>query len=391
MSRLGVVGAVVYPAVLDPRSGDVRTWSEIGAHFDDIIVIAQTAGLRPRFERVGNVAYILLPRLPRFVDLFAFPLEATVVAATAYARGVRTWSFSDPLRSGVVSLAIRFLPGTHRVLHLQGQLLRMPSDRFGRATPLVERWARFVIRRADTVRAVTREIAQEAAAAGVAPGRVVVVPSRCDTDFFDPDRWREAGAAVRASFPGDPASPVVGFLGSLNRSKGLDVLVSACAITAERRPLRLAVAGAGPLREELAIAATRRTPPIVLLGHLPPAEVPRFLAAIDVLFVPSYDEGLPRAVLEAMAMRVPVVASKVGGIPEAIDDEVNGLLVPSGDADAFAESLTRLLDEPDLARRLGAAARQRVQAEFEARSNLRRIAAIHGAALSDGATTEARA
>jgi glycosyltransferase involved in cell wall biosynthesis len=380
--RLGVVGAIVYPAVLDPRSGDVRTWTEVGAHFDDIIVIAQTAGPRPRFEKVGNVAYVLLPRLPRFIDLFAFPLEATIVAAAAYARGVRTWSFSDPLRSGVVCLALGFLPRTHLVLHLQGQLLRMPSDRFGRATAPVKTWARLVARRADTIRAVSRDIAREAAAAGVKPSRVVVVPSRCDTGFFDPDRWRDASQTMRASLRGDPKSAVVGFVGSLNGSKGLDVLVAACALVAARQPLRLAVAGDGPLREELETTAARRRLPIVLLGRLPSAEVPCFLAAIDVLAAPSYDEGLPRALLEAMAMGVPVVASEVGGIPEAVHDGITGLLVPPGDAEALACALIRVLDDRDFATHLGAAGRRRVLDEFDAHSGWRRLAAVHGATPS---------
>jgi glycosyltransferase involved in cell wall biosynthesis len=389
--RLGVVGTPVYPSRLDQSSGDVRTWSGIGPYFDDVTVIARTAGLRPRRERVGNVRYILIPRLPRLLDVFAFPMGASLIAFVYYVRGVRTWSFSDPLRCGLVCLAMRPLPGARLVVQVQGQLLRMPSDRFGRATPLVEKWARFIARRADTVRAVSRDIAREAEAAGVPPSRVVVVPSRCDTSFFDPERWGAAGEAMRASLPGDPAAPVVGFVGSLNASKGLDVLVRACTVLGERRALRLAVAGDGPLREELADAAARRQPPIALLGHLPPGDVPRFLSAIDVLAVPSYDEGLPRAVLEAMAMRVPVVASDVGGIPEAVQHGVNGLLVPSGDADALSDSLGRLIDNPGLARRLGAAARQRVLDDFEAQSGWRLIAAVHGAGPSGGGTIRDRA
>jgi glycosyltransferase involved in cell wall biosynthesis len=380
--RLGVVGAVVYPAVLDPTSGDVRTWSEVGAHFDDVVVIAQTAGVRPRLERVGNVAYLLLPRLPRPVDIFAFPFGATAIALASYVRGVRTWGFSDPLRSGVVCLALRVLTRARLVVHVQGQLLRMPSARFGRATPLVEGWARFVIRRADTVRAVSRDIAREAEAAGVDSARIVVVPSRCDTRFFDPDRWRSAGEAMRASLPGDPASAVVGFLGALNASKGLDVLVNACTTLARERPMRLAVAGAGPLREKIEAAAAAGVPPVVLLGHLSPTDVPAFLAAIDVLAVPSYDEGLPRAVLEAMAMGVPVVASEVGGIPEAVQDGITGLLVTPGDAEALARALIRVLDDRDFAIRLGAAGRQRVLDEFNAHSGWRRLAAVHGATPS---------
>jgi glycosyltransferase involved in cell wall biosynthesis len=96
-------------------------------------------------------------------------------------------------------------------------------------------------------------------------------------------------------------------------------------------------------------------------------------------------------VLEAMAMRVPVVASDVGGIPEAVQDAINGLLVPSGDADALAESLSRMIDDPALARRLGAAARQRVLDDFEAQSGWRLIAAVHGAGPSGGVTMRDRA
>jgi glycosyltransferase involved in cell wall biosynthesis len=378
MSRLGVVGSVVYPAVLDPRSGDAKTWSEVGAHFDDIVVIAQTAGLRPRFERVGNVTYILLPRLPRLLDLFAFPLEATVVAAAHYRRGVRTWSFSDPLRSGIVCLALRLLPDTHLVLHIQGQLLRMPSDRFGRTTPLVEHLSRLVAKRADVVRVVSSQIASDAVAVGVPAARIAVVKSRCDTELFDPDRWREAGRRLRASFPGDPAAPVIGFLGTLNGSKGLDVLDAACERLARAgHAVRLVVAGDGPLRSTVERMEARGAPPTALLGRLPTFDVPRFLSALDVLVVPSHDEGMPRAVLEGMAMEVPVVASTAGGIPEAVEDSVTGLLVPPADPAALATAIAQVLGDEALALRMGQAGRQRVLDEFDARRGWERLARIH--------------
>jgi glycosyltransferase involved in cell wall biosynthesis len=375
--RLGVVGTVVYPAAMDPADGDVRTWLEVGQYFDDITVIAQTRCWLPRWHRLDNVLYILIPRLPRPLDLPTFPLAATVIAFAVYRRGVRTWSFSDPLRPGLVCLAMRCLPGVRLILHLQGQLLRMPSSRFGRATFAIEALSRFVARRADTVRVVSRQIAGEAVAVGVAADRIVVVPSRCDTEFFDPDRWREPGKVVRASFPGDPASPVVGFLGSLNASKGLDTLIAASTKLTEKRSFRLAVAGDGPLRRELDRAAASGALPIAVLGRLATSDVPGFLAAVDVLAVPSYDEGLPRVVLEAMAMRVPVVASRVGGIPEAVEDGRTGLLVAPGDRDGLVSALDRVLGHPRFASRLGRAGRCRVLDEFEARSGWLRLAELH--------------
>jgi glycosyltransferase involved in cell wall biosynthesis len=377
--RLGIVGTVLYSLPMDPDSGDVKTWSAVGEYFDEITVVAQTAGIRPRWRRVGNVRYVLLPRLPRPADVFAFPLVATLIGFVLYGRGVRTWGFSDPLRSGLVSLALGRLPAVNVVVHVQGQLLRMPSKRFGRRTVLVEKLSRMVARRADIVRVVSREIAREAVAAGVAPSRIVLVPSRCDTELFDPDRWHDAGKVLRASLPGDPDVPVVGFLGSFNASKGIDVLVAAVANLAKRRPLRLAVAGDGPSRGPLERAAACGVPPTVLLGRLPTSTVPRFLAAVDVLAVPSQDEGLPRVVLEAMSMRVPVVASDAGGIPEAVDDGTTGLLVPAGNSEAFAAALERVLDDPSLSSRLGNAGRRRVLEKFDARSGWRRLAAAHGA------------
>jgi glycosyltransferase involved in cell wall biosynthesis len=186
-----------------------------------------------------------------------------------------------------------------------------------------------------------------------------------------------AGEVVRAGLPGDPGSPVIGFLGTFNASKGLDVLLAAFARLAQRRTLRLVCAGDGPLRETLESRAKNAAQPIALLGRLETSDVPGFLAAVDVLAVPSVDEGLPRVVLEAMAMRVPVVASCVGGIPEAVLDQESGLLVPVGDDEALAAALERVLDEPGLGSRLGSAGRRRVLESFEASSGWRRLAAVH--------------
>jgi glycosyltransferase involved in cell wall biosynthesis len=377
--RLGVVGTVIYPVGMDRTSGDVRTWSEVGRYFDDITVVAQTDTSLPRWHRVDNVVYILIPRLPRPLDIPVFPLAATVIAFAAYRRGVRTWSFSDPLRPGLVCLAMRRLPGVRLIVHLQGQLLRMPSRRFGRATLAVQALSRFVARQADTVRVVSRDIEREAVAAGVAPERIVLVPSRCDTQLFDPDRWRERGEEIRSRLPGDPGAPVIGFLGSLNASKGLETLIAASSTLGGKLAARVAVAGDGPLRNELAAAAERTDLTIAVLGRISTSDAPAFLAAVDVLAVPSYDEGLPRVVLEAMAMRVPVVASKVGGIPEAVQDGRTGLLVPPGDQGALATALERVLSDEALASRLGTAGRERVRAEFEARSGWRALAEVHAA------------
>src|SRR6266511_156286 len=116
--RLGVVGSIVYPDVLDERQGDARTWSGVARYFDDITVIANTAGRRPRLERVGRVRYILLPKLPRAIDVLAFPLAAGLAALALRATGVRVWAASDPLRSALALLPVAALPRTRLVVHV---------------------------------------------------------------------------------------------------------------------------------------------------------------------------------------------------------------------------------------------------------------------------------
>jgi glycosyltransferase involved in cell wall biosynthesis len=94
-------------------------------------------------------------------------------------------------------------------------------------------------------------------------------------------------------------------------------------------------------------------------------DVPQLLAASDVFVLASRSEGLPVSVLEAMAAELPVAASAVGGLAELVDDGETGILVPAGDEVALAEALRRLVADPELRRKLGAAGRARAEAEFD--------------------------
>jgi glycosyltransferase involved in cell wall biosynthesis len=114
---------------------------------------------------------------------------------------------------------------------------------------------------------------------------------------------------------------------------------------------------------------------VVFAGHRD--DVPRLLAGCDVLALPSHAEGLPLVVLEAMAQSRPVVATPVGGTPELVADGETGLLVPAGDPAALAEALQALLLDRELAGRLGAAGRTRVEERFSADAMCRRVLEIY--------------
>ena len=119
---------------------------------------------------------------------------------------------------------------------------------------------------------------------------------------------------------------------------------------------------------------------IVFLGHR--ADVPALLAASDAFVLPSLFEGTPLSLLEAMAAGKPVVASAIPGNDELIVNDENGLLVPARDTDALAQALRRIVADPELRARLGAAARRRAESAHSARSSTQRVVEVYDALLA---------
>jgi glycosyltransferase involved in cell wall biosynthesis len=180
-----------------------------------------------------------------------------------------------------------------------------------------------------------------------------------------PDQPKGDRELVRARL-GIPAdAPVIGTVCALRPQKALHVALQAVASLADGRPdLRFLVVGDGPERARLERDSSVLGARAVFLGHVPPAEVPDFVAAMDVLVCSSIFEGTPLAVLEWMAAGKAIVATRVGGIPVLIDDGVEGLLVSPNDSASLGNAIDRLLRDPDERNRLGMAARRRQQTEF---------------------------
>lgn len=156
------------------------------------------------------------------------------------------------------------------------------------------------------------------------------------------------------------------FLGRLGRRKGVYDLLHAVANVVPRNPgLRVLLGGDGELEEVQAQAQSLGIGQHVeLLGWVRGEDKLRLLGEAGVYVLPSYHEGLPMSVLEAMAHGMPVVSTPVGGIPEAVRDGVEGFLVAPGDVVALSDRLERLLADPGLRGSMGAAARRRAESEF---------------------------
>jgi glycosyltransferase involved in cell wall biosynthesis len=224
-------------------------------------------------------------------------------------------------------------------------------------------WVRFLYNHAvDRVIAISEGVRRALLEAGVADARIRVVPSGVDAAAFAAPPG--ARATVRASWgvADDEVAAIV--VGALERRKGHAVLIEAAARLGAASRVRYVFCGGGTLEEELRARAAAAGVRVDLVGFRD--DVARCLAGADMAVLPSLQEGLGVAALEAMAAGLPVVASCVGGLAEAIADGETGRLVPVGDVAALAAALEVLARDAALRRRMGAAGRERVQTRYSA-------------------------
>jgi glycosyltransferase involved in cell wall biosynthesis len=170
------------------------------------------------------------------------------------------------------------------------------------------------------------------------------------------------------------------FLGRLGERKGVPELLTALADPQLRvLPWQATLAGDGPLERYRAMAESLGlSDRVTFTGWIGEREAKERLAAADLLVLPSRNEGLPVAILEAMSHGVPVVATPVGAVTDAVRDGRTGLLVPPSDANALARALERLVGSPSLRRTLGAEARDRFLADFSLEAHTRQLRAVYG-------------
>lgn len=197
---------------------------------------------------------------------------------------------------------------------------------------------------------------------GLDPAKIRVVPNGVDIAAIDAAR---PGLEVRKELGLPEDSPVIGLVARLDHwGKGHKELFEAMSRLRVEYPLHALIVGGGRRIDEVrTLAAGLGLAEVVhFLG--PRRDVPDLLNAMDILVLPSYSEGVSLALLEAMAVGLPVVATAVGGTPEVVTDGKNGLLIPPRDPEALTGALTRLLSDPAWARQLGANARDHVREHF---------------------------
>jgi colanic acid/amylovoran biosynthesis glycosyltransferase len=205
---------------------------------------------------------------------------------------------------------------------------------------------------------------------------VHVIPCGVDTGFFQP-----SNIAVRSQ------PPLIVCVARHVPVKNLGLLLKCCALLKGRGiDFRCVLIGDGPLRNDLEEQRSHYSLErnVDLRGAANHTEVLRWWQRADIGVLTSDNEGMPVSLMEAAACGVPVVATRVGGVPELVLEGVTGLLSPAADANAFAEALQLLLQNPEMRRRLGSAARERAEQEFSVTRQVDCLLALWTRVLNGG-------
>ena len=246
---------------------------------------------------------------------------------------------------------------------------------------ITDRWQRAAYRRlvplVDRLICVSEAARSSFVERGVPPEKLRVVRNGIVLRPLPSDR-----AGTRAVLEPAPRARIVLTIGRMTEQKGHRYLLDAVPAVLARHPdVYFLWAGVGPLQSQLRawVRTLGLEGRVWFLGRR--HDVADLLAAADLFVLPSLFEGLPLVVLEAMAAGLPVVGTRVCGTAEAVHDGVTGRLVPAKDAPALATAIVEVLDDPELARRRGAAGRERVEREFSATRMARETGAIYAELL----------
>jgi glycosyltransferase involved in cell wall biosynthesis len=327
LTRKGVGVEVVCPYYKDSVAKR-ETWDNVKINrFSYFIRLIQTLTESGGIEEFLKSPYLCLQLFFYLVAMFFTTWRVSKNCEVIHCQ----WALS-----GLIGVLVGKMTGKKVIVTLRGQ------DIHALKSKLMKPVFMFVVKQADVV--TSNNDHHQKTLENIAS--VLIIRNGVDTKRFTLRNQQTMRKKLKL-----PKGPLILYVGRFVDVKNVGMLIDAMPDVVKKLPdVHVALVADGPLREELE-AQTKKlgvTDQILFLGEKQPEEIPLYYNAADCLVLCSLSEGMPNVVLEAFASNVPVIATKVGGIPELIDDGVNGFLVPSKDSNALARQLVRLLTDTAL-------------------------------------------
>ena len=268
--------------------------------------------------------------------------------------------------------------------YLGGVASRMEQCRVVLSRRVVSREPKWIVpwkyRLYERVVAISDSVRDTLIRSGVDPLKIVVVPSGVDSDQYRPEGDRDW---LASEFGVDADAPLIGMVANYIPIKGHRFLVEALPAVLERFPnLKVLCFGRGDHEASVARQIVRAglADHVIMAGFR--TDLDRVLGGLDLLVHPATREGLGVSLLQASSCGVPIVASRIGGIPEVVEDGVTGILVPPENPEALTAAITQMLKNPDSARQMGRRGRKRIQAQLTVVQMVRGTMAVYSELLN---------
>ena len=388
------IGKHKYPKDIFSNEQDMKTWRSLSVYFDKLFVIAQSPDFLFHRGKENNISIYLMPRF----GYIGFIKQAVCLGLCLNIRyKIDIFDASEIAGGGVAATILKFLTGKPAVIEVQGEIFRSlsannPNKKINPNTPnsgysdkfvnsdyykilLLQKIGRYVMKKAVRVRVISNAIFNQVCDQGISASKIRLVSLRVDLSLFNPSLLM----SDINSFGDNVGIIKIGYLGRLVDGKGLEDLFGAIAILkSQNLKFNCLIFGTGLFEEKLKKLADELdiTEKIEWQGFVSYNKVPEALAQIDIFIYPSWHEGFGRSIMEALAMKKAVVATKVGGIPDLVKDGENGFLVEPSNPEKLAEKIKILMEDKNLREKFGKAGREHVAKNYEWNDGIKKFANI---------------
>ncbi|MBI2446216.1 MAG: glycosyltransferase family 4 protein [Parcubacteria group bacterium] len=364
------IGKHKYPKDIFSNELDMKTWRSLADYFGKVFVIAESPDLFFHKAYEKNISVYLLPRLG--FGYISFVKQSVYLGLYLNWRySVDVFDASEIAGGGTAVAVLKFFTGKPIVIEVQGEIFRKRGNGKNLKNWLLQRIGRYAMKKAARVRVISHAIFNQVREQGIPESKIRLVSLRVDLNLFNPLLIYEINSFV------DKVWISIGYIGRLVEGKGLEDLFGAISVLKSHNlGFQCLIFGTGPLEKKLKKLAEELNieDKIKWRGFVSYGKVPQALSEIDIFVYPSWHEGFGRSIMEALAMEKAVVATRVGGITDLINDGENGFLIEPNNPEALALKIKELMENKNLREKFGKAGREWVSKNFEWNNGIKKFA-----------------